>query len=292
LSSIDDLLGGGANVRTYLITGGTDGMGRGLGLLFLARGDRVIAVASGEAKGRAFLDAAERLGAGDRAEFLRADLSTVAGMKAVAAHAVSAADRLDGLVFATQRFRPEREITEDGVEYTFALSYLSRYVIGRDLMGPLERAEAPVILNLSGSGGLAGRIFWDDPTFERERYTGMRAAMQASRSIDLLGADFPRRHPDARTRYLLYNPMFVKTAMADPLKQPMKAVTKFMEALFAQRVTQAVPPMARLMDGPPRAPLSAFRKGKPLPVTGKDFDPERADRLRELTERLLEGARR
>jgi NAD(P)-dependent dehydrogenase (short-subunit alcohol dehydrogenase family) len=290
LSSIDDLLEGGADVRTYLITGGTDGMGRGLGLHFLARGDRVIAVASGEAKGRAFLDAAERLGAGDRAEFLRADLSTVAGMKAVAAHA--AADRLDGLVFAAQRFRPERELTEDGVEYTFAVSYLNRYVLGHDLADRLEAAEAPVVLSLSGTGGLPGRIFWDDPVFERERYTGMKAAMQASRCVDLLGADFARRHPDSRIRYLLYNPMFVKTAMADPLKQPMKAVTKAMELLFAQRVEQAVPPMARLMDDPPREPLSAFKRGKPLPVAGEAFDPERADRLRELTERLLAGARR
>ncbi|SDE31728.1 SDR family NAD(P)-dependent oxidoreductase [Glycomyces harbinensis] len=278
-------------MRTYLITGGTDGMGRGLGLLFLARGDRVIAVASGEAKGKAFLEAAERIGAGDRAQFWRADLSTVAGMKSVASRAVERLDRLDGLVFAAQRFRPEREVTEDGVEYTFAVTYLNRHVLAHDLAGLLERAEAPVIFSLSGSGGLPGKIFWDDPTFARGRYTGMRAAMQASRSVDLDAADFARRHPDSKIRYVLYNPMFVKTAMADPLKQPMKGVTKVMEVLFAQRVEQAVPPMARLMDDPPREALSAFRRGKPLPVDGEDFDPERADRLRALTERLLAEAR-
>ncbi|MEO3856403.1 SDR family NAD(P)-dependent oxidoreductase [Acrocarpospora sp. B8E8] len=68
-------------MRTYVITGGTDGMGKGLGLHLLRRGDNVIAVASGEAKGRAFLAEAHRLGAEGRAVFLQADLSTVAGMR-------------------------------------------------------------------------------------------------------------------------------------------------------------------------------------------------------------------
>ncbi|WP_218721127.1 hypothetical protein [Nocardia sp. MH4] len=48
---------------------------------------------------------------------------------------------------------------------------------------------------------MPGRIHWDDPHL-RERYSGTRAAMQASRGNDLLGAAFPRRDP---TRYALYN---------------------------------------------------------------------------------------
>ncbi|MFC7743034.1 SDR family NAD(P)-dependent oxidoreductase [Nocardiopsis composta] len=181
-------------MRTYVITGGTDGIGRGLGLHFLARGDRVVAVASGQGKGDAFLAEAERLGAADRARFLRADLSTLDGMRSVAAEVESTVDRLDGLVFGTQRFRPRREETPDGFEYTFALSYLSRFVLGHELAGVLDRAESPVVFNVAGSGGMPGRIDWDDPHL-REGYTGMRAAMQASRCLDLLGVDFPGATP-------------------------------------------------------------------------------------------------
>lgn len=279
-------------MRTYLITGGTDGMGRGLGLHFLERGDRVVAVASGEAKGRAFAEAAERIGAGGRARFLRADLSTVAGMKAVAAEAKATLDRIDGLVFATQRFQQERTLTKDGLEYTFALSYLSRFVIGHDLADLLGEAPAPVVFNLGAPGGFPGRIFWDDLRFDREPYKGMKAATQASRSIDLLGVDFPRRHPGTAVKYVLYNPLFVKTGMAGPLKQPKKAVTEVMAALFAQRVAKAVPPMVKLMDDPPAEPVSAFRRTKRLPLEGKDFDPEAADRLHGLTEEILSRAAR
>ena len=275
-------------MRTYVITGGTDGMGRGLGLHFLARGDRAIAVGTDPSKGRAFLTEAARLGAAERARFLQADLSTLAGMRTVIAEAEHTADRLDGIVFATQRFRPEREETPDGFEYTFALAYLSRFVIGHGLTRLLDRAEAPVVLNLAGPGGMPGRVHWDDLQL-RESYTGMRAAMQASRCNDLLGVDFPRRHPRSRTRYVLYNPLFVKTGMADPLPQPQRAITRAMAWLLAQRVEQAVAPMTGLMDDPPADRISAFKRGKPLPLTGKDFDPDAADRLYKLTIELLDG---
>src|SRR5690606_28520682 len=254
-SSIDDLFSGRRRaMRTYVITGGTDGIGRGLGLHFLARGDRVVAVASGQGKGDAFLAEAERLGAADRARFLRADLSTLDGMRSVAAEVESTVDRLDGLVFGTQRFRPRREETPDGFEYTFALSYLSRFVLGHELAGVLDRAESPVVFNVAGSGGMPGRIDWDDPHL-REGYTGMRAAMQASRCLDLLGVDFPRRHPGTRIRYVLYNPLFVRTAMADPLPQPQRTITKTLAFFLAQRVERAIVPMAALIDAPPDAPV-------------------------------------
>lgn len=98
-------------MRTYVITGGTDGIGRGLAMHLLGRGDRVIAVASGEARGRALLEEAARIDAADRAVFVRADLSTLPGMREVIRRVTQVTDAVDGLVFGAQRFRPQREET-------------------------------------------------------------------------------------------------------------------------------------------------------------------------------------
>lgn len=289
MSSIDDLLERNRDyMRTYVVTGGTDGMGRGLGLHFLGKGDRVIAVASGETKGRRFLEEAAQIGAADRASFMRADLSTIPGMRETVKRLESEMDRLDGLVFATQRFQPKRVETADGLEYTFALSYLSRFVIGHGLLERLERADRPVIFNLAAPDGIPGEIDWDDLQL-RENYKGMKAATQTSRALDLLGADFQQRYPDAKTRYVLYNPMFVKTAMAEPLPQPVRAFTNAMAWLFAQRVEKAIVPMARIIEDPPNAPLSAYKKGKPLSIEDKAFDPAKAGRLHEITTGILAG---
>ncbi|MFD6395922.1 SDR family NAD(P)-dependent oxidoreductase [Nocardia sp. NPDC060249] len=273
-------------MRTYVITGGTDGMGKGLGLHLLRRGDRVIAIASGTAKGEAFLREAIAIGAGERAVFLRADLSTLTGMWDTLARVTALVSTADGLVFGAQRFRPRREVTEDGIEFTFALHYLSRFVLGHGLADALECADTPVILNICGPGGFPGRIHWDDLTL-RENYTGTRAAMQASRANDLLGIAFPQRYPHARTRYVLYNPMMVRTAMADPLPTPQRILTKAAGFVFGRSVGRSVPPIARLLDEPPADPVTAFRLRTRLPLTRKDFDPDNAIRLDTLTTELL-----
>ncbi|WP_380659784.1 SDR family NAD(P)-dependent oxidoreductase [Sinosporangium siamense] len=270
-----------------MITGGTDGMGKGLGLHFLRRGDKVIAVASGEAKGRAFLAEARGLGAEGRAVFLRADLSTVAGMRHVVEEVKATTEAVDGLVFATQRFRSTREETVDGLEFTFALAYLSRFVICHGLMEHLERAEAPVVMNIAGPGGVPGHVKWDDLQW-RKGYTGMRAAMQASRCNDLLGVAFPARYPAARTRYVLYNPGFVNTSLADPLPQPKRAVVKAFARLFATPVGKAIVPIAALLDNAPGPAITAYKQGKPLRLTAKEFDPANAARLDSVTTNLLE----
>ncbi|MFF2391496.1 SDR family NAD(P)-dependent oxidoreductase [Nocardia sp. NPDC058114] len=274
-------------MRTYVITGGTDGMGKGLGLHFLRRGDRVIAIASGATKGEAFGRAAAAIGAGERAVFLRADLSTLTGMRDTLARVTALAGTVDGLVLGAQRFRPRREVTEDGTEFTFSLHYLSRFVLGHGLVDALERADTPVIMNICGPGGFPGRIHWDDLTLG-EGYTGMRAAMQASRANDLLGVAFPHRHPNTRTRYVLYNPMMVRTAMADPLPAPHRILAKAAGFVVGRSVDQAVPPIAQLLDEPPADQVTAFRRRTRLPLTRKDFDPDNAIRLDTLTTELVQ----
>ncbi|MBV2363659.1 SDR family NAD(P)-dependent oxidoreductase [Streptomonospora nanhaiensis] len=278
-------------MRTYAITGGTDGIGRALGRLLLGRGDRVIALGSGAAKGAAFLAEAADLDAGARAHFVQADLSTLAGMRRAVERVAGLAGALDGAVFGAQRFQTTRVETADGLEFTFALAYLSRAVLGEGLLPLLERAERPVIANLAGPGGLPGTVAWDDLQLRR-RYSGRRAAMQGSRCNDLLGADFPARHPGARTRYVLYNPGFVRTAMADPLPLPARAATKALALLLAQPAAAAAARVRELLDSPPPEPAAAFFRRRPVPMTGPDFDPAAAARLREVTDTLLADPRR
>ncbi|MFV2178426.1 hypothetical protein ACFHW2_33260 [Actinomadura sp. LOL_016] len=145
-------------------------------------------------------------------------------------------------------------------------------MLGHGLAERLDRAAAPAIVNIAGPGGLPGKIVWDDLQL-RDGYKGMRAAMQASRCNDLLGVAFPERHPDARARYVLYNPGFVRTGMADPLPPVRRVVTKALARVLAQPVGKAIVPIVGLLDAPPAEPVTAFMRGGPIELRGENFDP-------------------
>ncbi|WP_218002944.1 SDR family NAD(P)-dependent oxidoreductase [Nocardia asiatica] len=55
-------------MKTAVITGGTDGMGKALALTYLRRGDQVVVIGTDASKGQAMLDAAAELEAGARIE--------------------------------------------------------------------------------------------------------------------------------------------------------------------------------------------------------------------------------
>nr|BFE78862.1 hypothetical protein GCM10020093_014630 [Planobispora longispora] len=242
-------------MRTIVITGGTDGIGRGLALRRLAEGERVVVLGSDPAKGARLLQEAVRLGAGERAGFVQADLGSVARSRAVAAELAAAHPAVDALVLGAYRYNPARVRTAEGFEQTFALYVLSRHLLAEGLRGSLERAAGtPVILSLCGVGGIkAGTIRWDDLQREREPYRAGRVTMQGARANDLLGVSFAERHAGGRTRYVLYNPGFVATGMTQSLRRPMRGLTKAAAALFAQPVDRAVGPIAALLDRPPAA---------------------------------------
>ncbi|MFJ2770637.1 SDR family NAD(P)-dependent oxidoreductase [Streptomyces sp. NPDC087300] len=275
-------------MRTVVITGGTDGIGKGLALHYLREGARVLAVGSTPAKGDAWLAEAAALSAGDRARFVRADLTSVEAAGALVSAVRSECSTVDQLVLCAQRYRlfGPRTVTPEGFEHSFALAYLSRYVLGHGLRETLEAAPRPVIMNVGTPGVPLGRVHWDDLQLTR-RHSGIKATLQSFRANDLLGVAFPLVHAGTRIRYVGYHPGVVATGMPDHLPQPPRALTKACFALLATPVPKAVAPMTRLLDEPPGPPFTAYRGSRQLALRGEAFDPEAALRLHHLTEDLV-----
>lgn len=266
-------------MRTVVVTGGTGGIGRELARRLLASGDRVVAVGSGAARGAALRADAARLAAEDRLHLHQVDLGSVVGTREFAEELRRRYDAVDALVLGAFRYQPVRTETDEGFERTFALYVLNRFLLPELLREPLARAARPVILNLCGTGGVpAGRIHWDDLQLRR-RYGGLRATTQGARANDLLGVAFAARYAHTGIRYLLYNPLFVDTGLAEPFRQPTRALVRLLSRLFAARVEQAVPPLLDLLTKPPARPLTALRRNTPIELTRPGFEPDDATRL-------------
>ncbi|MFF5986812.1 SDR family NAD(P)-dependent oxidoreductase [Prauserella flavalba] len=269
--------------RTLVISGGTDGMGRATALERLSRGDHVTVIGSSDAKGRALLDHA----ANPNLRFLRADLSSIAETERVIARIGEEHESVDALALFANRVNPKRRETEDGLEATFALYYLSRYLLSHGLRPLLDAGTDPVIVNVAGVGNTAGRIHWEDPQLTRG-YGQVRAQLQAGRANDLLGVWFAEQAA-SKARYVLYHPGFTRSGVDGHPNPVVRRALGLLAKAFARPVADSVRPIVEWIDRPPAEPLSAIDRGTPVGSSLKTLDPGAAARLAAYTEKLLSG---
>ncbi|MCZ0983357.1 SDR family NAD(P)-dependent oxidoreductase [Streptomyces diastatochromogenes] len=273
--------------RTFVITGGTDGIGRALAEERLGRGDTVVVVGRTERKGEDFLEWARSVGVGERARFIRADLGLLAENRRVLDEVRGAFPVVDGLVFCARFYRSERAETAEGIEDVFAHFYLSRYLLGHGLAGELGRSEWPVVVNVAGPGAGLEVIRWEDLEFRRA-YHGGAALGQAGKLNDLLGVASAARYAGIGLRYVLVHPGPTVTGLVGQYDEETQ---RYIDAqqLVAKPVAEALGPIVAVIDAPPRQPLSAFVEGREIDVRGENFGVEAARRLEELTEEFLKG---
>lgn len=259
-----------AGPRNLVITGGTSGIGRGVALHALRRGDSVLAIGSTEGKGRALLDEAGAIGAADRLRFLRADLRSLAENERVLREIRDHFPVVDALVMGAQRYRSRWRETPDGVEENFAITYLSRFVLAYGVSDVMSGSDRPVVVNLCGTGTPVGRLHWDDLQ-SRSRRSGWRALLQAGRATDLLGVGFALRRSATATRFVLYNPGGVRTGVQKGLEQPWGALALATVVLFGKPFHEGLNPLLDLLEHPPEAKLTAFRAAEPVDMASPRF---------------------
>ncbi|MER6480644.1 SDR family NAD(P)-dependent oxidoreductase [Streptomyces filamentosus] len=162
--------------HTTLVTGATQGLGRGIALDLAARGGTVLL--HGRDAGRLAAVAAElrALDAGGEVRTYRADLADLDRVAELAARVADAEPRLDALVHNAvvgAGPRPlEREVSAQGHELRLAVNHLAPYALTRGLL-PLLTASAPArVVNVASLG--QEPVDLDDPGFEKG-YEGLRA---------------------------------------------------------------------------------------------------------------------
>ncbi|MCM3882499.1 SDR family NAD(P)-dependent oxidoreductase [Frankia sp. R82] len=277
-------------MATAVITGGTDGIGRALADEYLRHGFEVLVIGRDERKGRAFTDA------GERARFVSADLSSVAENRRLAEHIAGQYPSLDVLVLGARYHRSNRVLTADGFESSFALFYLSRFLLSHGLVGPLGRAEKPVVLNFGGAGQ-TGPVRWDDLQLEHG-YHGVRAMGHAGRLNDLLGVDFADTYADTGIRYVLNHPGVVVTSFAgeyDPVTAEQVDHLRITGKPVATAVAQILPFLGATgegQNGEAQGGLTAVLEGHRVPLEPGVWNLGEARRLRDLTRDLLAQADR
>jgi NAD(P)-dependent dehydrogenase (short-subunit alcohol dehydrogenase family) len=165
-------------MKTALITGATDGVGRVVAKRLAADGWRVLAHGRSVQRGQSLVREIEV--AGGKATFLRADLAALAEVRRLADTVKKETDSLPLLInnagVGSVGETRGRQESADGHELRFAVNYLAGFLLTRLLL-PLVKASAPArIVNVSSAGQQA--IDFDDVMLTRG-YSGVRAYCQS-----------------------------------------------------------------------------------------------------------------
>ncbi len=135
--------------RTILVTGSTDGIGRAAARMLAERGHHVLIHGRNEEKGRVARDEIAESTGSEQTDLLIADLSDQRQVRRLAEEIRERFDRLDVLVNNAGVYMPERVVTPDGLEATFAVNYIAPFLLTHELL-PLLRRSAPArIVNVA-----------------------------------------------------------------------------------------------------------------------------------------------
>ncbi len=150
---------------TVLVTGATDGLGRRVARELAAKGATVLLHGRSPERLRARLEDLRRETGGEKLGSYLADLSSLDEVRGLAEQVLTEHDRLNVLVNNAGIISREREESGDGHELTFAVNYLSHFLLTGLLLPLLWDSSPSRIVNVASAG--QSPIDFDDPMLER-----------------------------------------------------------------------------------------------------------------------------
>jgi NAD(P)-dependent dehydrogenase (short-subunit alcohol dehydrogenase family) len=160
----------------FVFFGGSSGIGRAAAIELGRRKANVLIVGRGVQAGQAAVDAVKQAGASS-AEFLSGDLSTVAGVAAVAHGVRDWKPELHGVLHTAMAAFKGKQITQDGLEFAFALQYFARAALNRLLVDRLEASGDGRIVHIAGNVPHLFMPDLDDPQFEQRKWSFFKSVL-------------------------------------------------------------------------------------------------------------------
>jgi NAD(P)-dependent dehydrogenase (short-subunit alcohol dehydrogenase family) len=127
--------------QTALVTGSTDGLGSATAHELVAAGLTVLVHGRSPDKVERTVGALESAGGAGRVRGYVADLGSLREVRRLAETLADGEPRLELLINNAGTFQPSRELSADGFELTFAVNYLSHFLLTLELLPLLEFAD-------------------------------------------------------------------------------------------------------------------------------------------------------
>jgi NAD(P)-dependent dehydrogenase (short-subunit alcohol dehydrogenase family) len=187
---------------TVLVTGANSGLGLRSAEALAAAGARVLLACRNAEKAATAHEAVAARATGKPPEVVALDLSDLDSVEACAAGLAGQVDRIDVLLNNAGVMAVPKARTAQGFELQMGTNHLGHFALTGRLLPLLLAAPAPRVVTVSSTGHKPGRIRWDDPNWERDRYHAWPAYFQTKLANLLFTAELQRQAREAGTGLL------------------------------------------------------------------------------------------
>jgi NAD(P)-dependent dehydrogenase (short-subunit alcohol dehydrogenase family) len=262
--------------KTVVITGGTSGIGEVAAEALAQMGARIILVARNRSRADAILARLRRRGPRAAHSTYLADLTRLAEMKRVAAEIAGREPLIDILINNAGALFGNRRLTEDGLEYTFALNHMSYFVVTEGLRERLLASGGARIINTASAAHQGATLDFDDLQSAKS-FRATRAYGRSKLCNILFTRELARRLQGTGVAANCLHPGFVATRFADEsggLISRMAWLAKF----FAISPTEGAQTIIYLASSPEVANMSGkyFYKCRPTTPSASALDDRAA----------------
>jgi len=263
--------------QTILITGSTDGLGRETARALAERGATILVHGRDGERGEGVAAELRERTANDRHRSYVADLARLDDVRLLATAVAEDNDRLDALVnnAGIAMVGSERRESGDGHELTFAVNYLSHFLLTELLLPQLLGAAPARIVNVASVG--QAPIDFDDAMLERG-YEGFRAYAQSKLAQIVFTFELAER----------LNPLEVTVNALHPATLMDTKMVREGFGRVLSEVDEGVRSLVRLVASPDLDGVSGryFDGLEESTADAQAYDPESRRRLWELSLRL------
>jgi NAD(P)-dependent dehydrogenase (short-subunit alcohol dehydrogenase family) len=273
--------------KVCLVTGATNGIGKETALGLAKLGARVVMVARDRQKGEVVRKALQQQSGNQAIDLLVADLAAQAQVSALAAQVQANYPRLDVLINNAGGIFNKRQLSPDGLEYTFALNHLSYFLLTTLLLERLKASAPARIVNVSSGAHTVGKLDFDDLQGAK-RYSGFAAYGNSKLANILFTYELARRLAGSGVTANVLHPGGVATGFALNNSGGLRFLFKLLRP-FLLSAAQGAETSIYLAASPAVAGVSGqyFEKKKAIKSSARSYDVAVAQRLWQVSEQLV-----
>ena len=241
----------GANGKRVLLTGATAGIGLAAAEQLAARGAKLAIVARSEEKAADAVTRIQAAAEGDtEVDVLLADFASQASVRRLAAEVLDRYPRLDVLVNNAGALNSSRELTEDGLELTWAVNHLGPFLLTNLLLDRLKESAPARIVTTASDAHKGARIPFDDLNADRSyRGRGFGRYGQTKLANILFTAELGRRLEGSGVTANCFHPGVVATGF-NRNNGPIMSALMMLVRPFSRSPEKGAETLVYLVDSP------------------------------------------